>query len=67
LVDYVKDPLELNAVESWNGIEDLISRGAEDMFGTGTTEFLREAHNRQEYMKKEIIRRYGMEDVWTPF
>jgi hypothetical protein len=66
-VDYVKDPLEFDALESWSGIEDLISRGAEETFGVGTTQFLRDAYHRQEYMKKEIIRRYGMEDVWTPF
>lgn len=49
------------------GVEALISAGAETIFGDGTVEFLREAHRRQEYMRKEIVRRYGMEDVYIPF
>ena len=67
LVDYVVDPLELGPWESWGGVEDLISRGVAERFGEGTIEFLREADKRQEHMKKEVIRRYGMEDVWIPF
>jgi hypothetical protein len=66
-VDYVRDPLEQDAWETWGGIEDLIARGAEEHFGEGTSEFLRSAAERQDYMKKEIIRRYGMEDVYIPF
>ena len=60
LVDYVIDPLENHPWESWDGIEDLISRGADRYFGDGTAEFLREAYERQEYMKTEIARRYGL-------
>ena len=66
-MDYIRDPLEEDVWETWGGVEALISRGAEEHFGEGTTEFLREADRRQEYMKKEIIRRYGMEGVWIPF
>lgn len=32
LVDYVKDPVEENPLESWNGVEGLISMGAESIF-----------------------------------
>jgi len=67
LVDYIKDPLEHEPMEMWGGVEALISAGAEGKFGYGTAEFLREAHKRQEYMKKEVIRRYGMEDVYVPY
>jgi len=67
LVDYIKDPIEYDPMEMWGGVEALISAGAEEIFGAGTAEFLREAHQRQEYMRKEIIRRYGMEDVYIPF
>lgn len=62
LVDYVADPLELNPMESWSGVEDLIKKDVEKKFGKGTTEFLREANVRQEYMKHEIFRRYGMKE-----
>lgn len=61
MVDYIRDPLELDAMESWNGVEGLINDGAEERFGVGTVEFLREAYKRQEYMKKEIFRRYRMD------
>lgn len=54
--------MELNPMESWSGVEDLIKQGAEGKFGNGTTEFLREANVRQEYMKHEIFRRYGMKE-----
>jgi hypothetical protein len=47
-------------MESWSGVEDLIKKDVEKKFGKGTTEFLREANVRQEYMKHEIFRRYGM-------
>ena len=67
LVDYVKDPLEHEPMESWGGVEALIAAGAEEIFGPGTAVFLREANVRQEYMKKEIVRRYGMESVYIPF
>ena len=67
MVDYIKDPLEHSPMEMWGGVEALISAGAEEKFGAGTAAFLREAHRRQEYMRKEIIRRYGMEDVYIPF
>ena len=62
LVDYIVDPLELNGLDSWNGVEGLISMGAEEKFGTGTVEFLREAFLKQEFMKIEILRRYGLGD-----
>jgi hypothetical protein len=64
LVDYVTDPIEEHPWESWNGVEDLISAGAEEHFGVGTERFLREAYQRQEYMKDEIGRRYGIERIW---
>lgn len=54
-------------MESWGGVEALVAAGAEERFGSGTAAFLREANMRQEYMKKEIIRRYGMESVYIPF
>lgn len=60
VVDYVADPLELDRMESWDGVEGLISSGAEEKFGSGTAAFLREAYIRQEYMKKEILRRYNL-------
>ena len=62
LVDYMSDPLEENPWHSWHGIEDLISRGAEEKFGTGTEDFLRKAFEKQEYMKSEILRRYGLQN-----
>jgi len=67
LVDYVRDPLEHDPIETWGGIEDLITLGAEEKFGNGTIAFLREAHKRQLYMRKEIIRRYGMEAFNIPW
>jgi len=45
---------------SWHGVEDLISKGAEEKFGQGTEKFLRDAFKKQEYMKTEILRRYGL-------
>jgi len=54
--------MELNPMESWGGVEDLIKQGAEEKFGNGTTEFLREANVRQEYMNHEIFRRYGIKE-----
>jgi hypothetical protein len=67
LVDYVEDPLEYEPMQSWGGVEALIADGAEERFGEGTAAFLREAYIRQEYMKTEIIRRYGMESFDIPF
>lgn len=63
MVDYVADPLEAKAMESWQGIGDLIKNGAQEKFGPGTAQFLREAHARHLYMKKEVPRRYGMDPV----
>ena len=60
LVDYLKDPLENDKLDSWNGFEGLTAAGAEEKFGEGTEEFLREANVRQEAMKTEIFRRYGL-------
>jgi hypothetical protein len=62
LIDYITDPLELDGMDSWGGVEGLINGGAEAKFGSGTKEFLLEAFEKQEYMKTEILRRYGMED-----
>jgi len=62
LVDYISDPLELDGMDSWDGVEGLIEDGAEEKFGVGTAEFLRGAFQRQEYMKSEILRRYGLQD-----
>jgi hypothetical protein len=59
--------MEYHPMETWGGVEALIAGGAEQRFGPGTTEFLREADTRQEYMKSEIIRRYGMENVQIDF
>lgn len=63
LVDYLKDPLENDKLDSWNGFEGLISSGAEEKFGEGTELFLREANERQQAMRTEIFRRYGMGDA----
>jgi hypothetical protein len=63
MLDYIRDPLELDVMESWHGVEGLINDGAEENFGAGTAEFLREAYERQEYMKTEIFRRYGMDGL----
>ena len=60
LVDIVKDPLELDGLDSWDGIEGLIAGGAEEKFGPGTAVWLRQAYEQQEYMKSEIRRRYGV-------
>jgi len=65
-VDYIKDPLENDKLDSWNGIEGLISSGAEDKFGVGTEDFLWEANEKQKFMKTEIFRRYGMGDGGSP-
>jgi hypothetical protein len=67
LVDYVVDPLEYGPMETWGGVEALIEQGAEQRFGEGTAGFLREANIRQLYMRKEIIRRYGMEGRYIPY
>lgn len=66
LVDYIRDSLENDKLDSWNGIEGLISSGAEEKFGEGTEVFLREANERQKFMKMEIYRRYGMGHVGSP-
>lgn len=60
LVDYIIDPLEEDGLTSWGGITGLIEKGAEEKFGEGTTDFLREAFKRQDYMKIEILQRYGL-------
>lgn len=58
--DYVNDPTEEDALDTWDGIEGLIDEGVENIFGPGTEEFLREAEKRQTYMKSEIMRRYDL-------
>ena len=63
MLDYIIDPLELDIMESWNGVEGLICDGAEEKFGAGTADFLREAYRRQEYMKTEIFIRYEMDSL----
>jgi len=60
VVDFVTDPVEEKPMESWDGVEGLIRKGAENRFGKGTTEFLREADRRQKHWKKDIPRRYGL-------
>jgi hypothetical protein len=61
LVDYVGDPAEEKPMESWGGVEGLILNGAEDTFGPGTEQFLRDAYHRQSHgMKVELFRRYGL-------
>ena len=60
LVDFVKDPVEENPMESWDGVEGLIRNGVENRFGKGTREFLREADRRQNHWKKDIPSRYGL-------
>jgi hypothetical protein len=49
-------------MSSWGGVEGLISKGAEEKFGEGTEDFLREAYKRQERMKTELLRRYGLQE-----
>jgi hypothetical protein len=61
LVDYKKDPRELEVMESWYGVVDLIDNGAEEKFGLGTETFLREAEKKVRYMKSEMLRRYGVD------
>jgi len=53
-------------METWGGIEALIDQGAEGRFGEGTEVFLREANERQSYMRQEILRRYGIVDYNVP-
>ena len=65
LVDYIKDPREQDAWESWYGVDDLIRQGAEETFGPGTAQFLKEAEEKQKYMKSEILRRYGVPEGFT--
>jgi hypothetical protein len=62
VIDYIEDPLELDGLSSWEGVEGLISKGAEKKFGEGTEDFLRAAFKRQEHMKTELLRRYGLEN-----
>ena len=61
-MDYVVDPLEQDSMPSWVGVEGLISDGAEEKFGPGTSEFLRQAFEQQKYMRPELLRRYGLEE-----
>ena len=60
LIDFIKDPYESDASESWYGVEGLIRDGAEQKFGPGTAKFLRDAFKQQEIMKTELPRRYGL-------
>jgi hypothetical protein len=64
IADYIKDPLENDIQESWDGVKGLIYWGAEEKFGPGTDQFLRDANERQTYMKRELFRRYGLENEW---
>jgi len=50
----------MNPMVSWHGVEDLISMGAEERFGEGTEMFLRDAFKKQDYLKTEMLRRYGL-------
>ena len=47
-------------LESWYGVEGLITDGADEKFGPGTATFLREAFKQQEVMKAELPKRYGL-------
>lgn len=49
MFDYIRDPLEPETMESWESVEGLIRDGAEERFGGGIADFLREAYRRQEY------------------
>lgn len=54
-------------MESWYGVEDLIKKGAEEKFGLGTEKFLRMADEKVKYMKREMLRRYGVDEnhrIW---
>jgi len=51
-------------MESWYGVDDLIQQGAEENFGPATEKFLKEAEEKQKYLKKEILRRY---EVWEGY
>ena len=62
LVDYVRDPIELDRWVSWDGVEGLIAMGVEEHFGSGAENFLRRAVEKQEFMKSEILRRYELEN-----
>lgn len=64
-MDYLADPAEDNALESWSGVKGLIANGAEKRFGPGTEQFLLEADRRQSYMKVELFRRYGLNEDKT--
>jgi len=61
-VDYVVDPLELDGLSSWAGVDGLILDGAEEKFGPGTSEFLKQALEKHMYMRPELLRRYGLEE-----
>lgn len=53
--------MEENRLISWDGIEGLIAQGAEEIFGIGTEKFLRDAYEKQNYMKTELLQRYGLQ------
>ena len=61
-MDYIADPLEVDSMSSWEGVEGLIADGAEEKFGPGTSEFLRQAFEKQKYMRPELLRRYGLKE-----
>lgn len=59
-MDYISDTNEEDPKSiSCSGIEGLISMGAEEKFGHGTAQFLRDAFTKQDYLMTEIPRRYG--------
>lgn len=64
LVDYIKDPYEGDALESWYGVEGLIADSAEEKFGPGTAPLLREAFKQQQVMKAELPKRYGLARIY---
>jgi hypothetical protein len=65
LVDYIKDPQEQDGWESWYGVDDLIRHGVEKSFGPGTAQFLKEAEEKQKYVKNEILKRYGVPEGFS--
>jgi hypothetical protein len=60
LVDYVRDPTEADVWDSWDGVRGLIRKGAKEHFGEGTEKFLKAAERKENWMRGEILRRYGL-------
>ena len=52
--------MEEHPLESWYGVEGLITDHVEEKFGIGTESYLREAEQMHHHMKEEMPRRYGL-------